>query len=275
MPRISDDYGRAILELNAAGTAYVGETLDGERIAVPRAVWERSRPQLGPRDGIGWFAWHNADAWHKFAREHPDLGIQVTARPWRVTVLGGSSDGGATSERRIAYTDAALCIGQGIGERGLTLVYGGTTTGPMWHAANQARLFGSRVIGVIPRQFHDGEWAALVDREARLEVTATFAERQVRMLALGDCIVALPGGIGTLFELMEAVAYAHLGLAQKPIVVLNTLGYYSPILEQLRRGQQERFVPGERQPIIVEADPEPTLARLDAILAARATATDA
>jgi uncharacterized protein (TIGR00730 family) len=184
----------------------------------------------------------------------------------RICVLGGSSEGASPR-----FAAEARKVGRTLGARGVTLVYGGTTTGPMWHAAEAARAAGSTVIGVIPRAFYEGEWADIVDREAQLELVPTLSARKERMVRLADGFVALPGGYGTYDELFEVITQRHIGLHHKPIGLLNTRprrsarGYYDPLLQLIRHGKAQGFIPRESDLLVVEGDAERLVARVLAL----------
>ncbi|HEX6972366.1 MAG TPA: TIGR00730 family Rossman fold protein [Limnochordia bacterium] len=139
------------------------------------------------------------------------------------------------------YLDLARSFGTALGARGHCLVWGGGAVGMMGEVARAAQRAGARLIGVIPR--------ALLAREVAFEgaeemiVTETLRERKQRMDELCDAFVALPGGIGTLDELVEAIALKQLGYHAKPIAVLNSDGFFDPLLEQIGRQIGGRFAP--------------------------------
>jgi uncharacterized protein (TIGR00730 family) len=158
-----------------------------------------------------------------------------------------------------AYSEAAQALASGLARRGITVVYGGAQVGLMGALANAALAAGGEVVGVIPQQ--------LVDREiahrglTELHVVATMHERKALMAELSDAFVALPGGIGTLEELIEMYTWAQLGLHAKPLAVLNTLGYYEPLAAFLEQAVDPGFLPGERRAALtVAADPDALLA---------------
>ncbi len=125
--------------------------------------------------------------------------------------------------------------------------------------ADAALQAGGEVVGVIPQQ--------LVDREiahqglSELHVVNSMHERKALMAELSDAFVALPGGIGTLEELIEVYTWAQLGLHDKPIAVLNTLAYYEPLVAFLDHAVSQGFLPAaRREALIVAPDPEALLA---------------
>ncbi len=106
--------------------------------------------------------------------------------------------------------------------------------------ADGALQAGGRVHGVLPQFMRDLEWGH--DRISQLDLVDDMRERQRRMLEVADAAVALPGGSGTLEELMEVITFKRLGLYSGPIVVVNTLGFFDPWVELLDRCITERFM---------------------------------
>ncbi|HEY1504130.1 MAG TPA: TIGR00730 family Rossman fold protein [Stellaceae bacterium] len=126
-----------------------------------------------------------------------------------------------------AYREAATVLGTAIGRAGAELVYGGGRIGLMGLVADAALAAGARVIGVIPVGLHNREIAhsGLSD----LVVVPDMQERKREMFALSDAVAVLPGGLGTLDEAFEAITLRQLGFFQKPIVVIDILGYWQPL----------------------------------------------
>jgi uncharacterized protein (TIGR00730 family) len=147
---------------------------------------------------------------------------------------------GASSGRLAAYADAARALGASLAERGLGLVYGGGRVGLMGAVADAALAAGGEVIGVIPQE--------LVDRElahgglTELRVVGSLHERKALMAELADGFVALPGGFGTLDELLEQLTWSQLGLHAKPVGLLDVAGYWRPLVELARHATEEGFV---------------------------------
>ena len=167
---------------------------------------------------------------------------------------------GANVGARPAYAEAARRLGRVLGERGLGLVYGGGNVGLMGVVADAALAAGAEVLGVIPQ--------ALVARElghqgiTELRVVETMHERKAVMAELADAFVALPGGLGTLDELFEAMTWAQLGLHQKPIGLLEVDGFFAPLVAYLDRAATEGFVRAEhRAALLVASEPELLLKR--------------
>ena len=176
----------------------------------------------------------------------------------RVAVYCGSSFGA-----RPSYADAARRLGATLASREIGLVYGGASIGLMGVLADAVAAGGGGVIGVIPR--------ALVDREiahaglADLRVVDSMHERKALMTDLAGGFVALPGGMGTIDELAEAITWGQLGIHAKPCGLLDVDGYYTDFLSFLDHGAAEGFLRREhRDALVVETAPATLLDRLEA-----------
>jgi uncharacterized protein (TIGR00730 family) len=146
--------------------------------------------------------------------------------PRRVAVYCGSADGNDP-----AYLAEARSLGAAIAAAGLGLVYGGASAGLMGAVADAALAGGAEVIGVLPDVLAGKEIAH--PGLTRLELVSTMHERKARMAALADAFLILPGGYGTLEELLEVVTWAQLGLHAKPCILINTAGYWDGLLKFL------------------------------------------
>lgn len=140
----------------------------------------------------------------------------------------------------VAYHDAAFRMGQVFAREAITIVYGGGGLGSMGRLADGALAEGGNVIGVLPRFMQDLEWNHTELSELRL--VEDMRERKHLMLDGSDAVVTMPGGCGTLEELLEAVTLKRLGIYLNPIVLVNTRGFYDPLIEQLDRAINERFM---------------------------------
>jgi len=168
---------------------------------------------------------------------------------------------GSSSGAQSVYADAAREMGRTLAERRLRLVYGGGHVGLMGVLADAAMAAGGDVIGVITEglQLREVGHRGLAD----LRVMPSMHERKALMASLSDAFVALPGGAGTLDELFEAWTWTQLGIHRKPIGVLNTAGYYDPLLTFLSRAVAERFIRADDlASVVVEPEPAPLLDRL-------------
>jgi uncharacterized protein (TIGR00730 family) len=138
------------------------------------------------------------------------------------------------------YAAAARAFGEALGGRGLGLVYGGGRVGLMGAVADGALAAGGEVIGVIPQELVDRELAH--DGVDELHVVGSLHERKALMAELADAFVALPGGFGTLDELMEQLTWSQLGLHAKPVGLLDVADYWRPLIALARHATDEGFV---------------------------------
>lgn len=167
----------------------------------------------------------------------------------RVCVFCGSNSG-----QQPAYREAARRMGQTLAQNGLGLVYGGGKVGLMGALADAALEQGAEVIGIIPQALFEKEVAH--PGLSELRVVASMHERKALMADLADGFVALPGGFGTLEEFCEILTWSQLGIHQKPMGLLNTAGFYTPLLGMFDHAMQEGFVrPEHRQMILVDENP--------------------
>jgi uncharacterized protein (TIGR00730 family) len=154
----------------------------------------------------------------------------------RLCLYCGSSRG-----RSPVYAAAATRLGTLIAEAGVTLVYGGGHVGLMGLAADAALAAKGRVIGVIPELLRDREVGHTGISE-RIIVAGMHARKQ-RMFELADGFVVLPGGLGTLDETIEIITWKQLGLHDKPIVIVDVEGYWSPLFSLVEHTIANGFTP--------------------------------
>jgi uncharacterized protein (TIGR00730 family) len=147
----------------------------------------------------------------------------MTALPFSVCVFCGSRSG-----TNPAYAIDARALGQIIAEHGWRLVYGAGDVGIMGEVARAAIAAGAPAFGVIPTHLMQTEQGKR--NLATLVITETMHERKKVMFANSDAIVVLPGGAGSLDEFFEVLTWAQLGLHTRPIILLNTGGYWSPLI---------------------------------------------
>lgn len=138
------------------------------------------------------------------------------------------------------FFDATERLAREFVRSGVELVYGGGAIGLMGCLADTVLDEGGTIKGVIPRFMDEVEWTHKGLTE--IEYTETMHQRKARFLEGVDALVALPGGTGTLEELLEAISLKRLGLFFKPIVILNTRKYYEPLKIMLERCVAERFM---------------------------------
>jgi uncharacterized protein (TIGR00730 family) len=175
---------------------------------------------------------------------------------------------GSNSGARPDYVEATRSLGRLLAERGIGIVYGGSSVGLMAVLADTMLDELGDVIGVIPRMLVEREVAnkALTD----LRIVESMHQRKALMAELADGFIALPGGIGTLEEFFEIWTWAQLGMHDKPCGLLNIAGYFDPLLEFLDRAVSEKFVREvHRNMVVVESDPAALLARFEAYEAPR------
>jgi uncharacterized protein (TIGR00730 family) len=147
---------------------------------------------------------------------------------------------GSGAGRNPKYAEAADVLGRSLADRGIGLVYGGGGLGLMGQVARATLAAGGHVTGIIP-EFLLGREHAL-DSVSELVVTGDMHERKRLMFERSDAFVALPGGIGTLEELVEQLTWAQLGRHRKPIVLANIDGFWSPFLALLGHMKAETFI---------------------------------
>jgi len=159
------------------------------------------------------------------------------------------------------YHAAARRLGELLADDGRTVVYGGSRNGSMGALADGALHRGGRVIGVLPRFLQDLEVSH--DGLTELHVVEDMRTRKHLMLSRSEAVVALPGGGGTLEELLEAITLKRLGVFQGPIVVVNTRGYFAPLLALFEAAVRERFMEARHLAMWqVVASPEAALVAL-------------
>lgn len=156
------------------------------------------------------------------------------------------------------FRDATVDLARGIARRGWTLVWGGTTTGMMGVLGDEVRAAGGRIVGVIP----EGLVAKGIAHPTAHELVKTpcMRTRKAEMERRCDAFVALPGGVGTLEELAEALTMRQLAFHAKPAVLVNVGGFYDPFLDLLRRMVELKFAkPGLLDLVHVASDSESAL----------------
>jgi uncharacterized protein (TIGR00730 family) len=167
------------------------------------------------------------------------LGEQSSPQGWkslrRVAVYCGSANG-----TNPVYLAEAMALGAELAAAGLGLVYGGANIGLMGAVADAALAGGAPAIGVLPEVLVEREIAH--DGLTQFELVPTMHERKARMAELADAFVVLPGGYGTLEELLEAVTWAQLGLHAKPVILINVAGYWDGLLAFLDSAVAAGFV---------------------------------
>lgn len=162
-----------------------------------------------------------------------------------------------------AYFEAARTLGALLAQRRCTLVYGGASVGLMGALATSVHQHGGTVVGIIPESMQSKGIA--YETADELVVTPDLRTRKALMTARADAFVALPGGFGTLEEVLETLTLKQLGLHAKPIVFVNTRGFYDPLLDLFEHLYRDRFAkPDCRRLYHVATDAADAFAYLDA-----------
>ncbi len=156
---------------------------------------------------------------------------------------------GSASPQDPRYMELARDVGAGLAERGIGVVYGGGRLGLMGAVASAALQAGGEVIGVIPDALANSEVANHDCTE--LHTVGGMHERKQKFTDLSDGFVTIPGGVGTMDELWEAVSWAQLGYHTKPVGLLNAFGFYDHLIAFNRQMAEVGFVRPAHQGIII------------------------
>ncbi|MDN2567173.1 TIGR00730 family Rossman fold protein [Aquibium sp. A9E412] len=163
---------------------------------------------------------------------------------------------GSSAGRDQTYSDAGRTLGRALADNGLRLVYGGGTKGIMGAVAEGCLASGGKVTGIIPRFLMAKEATAeALEHLDDLIVTEDMHTRKHRMFEESDAFVALPGGIGTVEEIVEIMTWAQLGRHRKPIVFANIAGFWDPFLTLMSHMREQGFIHSSRlvRPIVVDS----------------------
>ncbi|KAG0466687.1 hypothetical protein HPP92_017654 [Vanilla planifolia] len=179
-------------------------------------------------------------------RESMAVESERKGRIKRICVFCGSRPG-----NRPSFSEATLELGRKMVERKISLIYGGGSLGLMGLLAREVFNGGCHVLGVIPTTLLPNE----ISGETIGETKAVFDmhERKSEMAKQADAFIALPGGYGTMEELLEMVAWSQLGIHEKPVGLLNVDGYYDDLLALFDRGVKEGFIESSARHIMVIA----------------------
>ncbi|XP_016187450.1 cytokinin riboside 5'-monophosphate phosphoribohydrolase LOG1 [Arachis ipaensis] len=171
---------------------------------------------------------------------------EESSRFKRVCVFCGSSPGNKSS-----YKDAAIDLGKELVSRNIDLVYGGGSIGLMGLISQAVYDGGRHVIGVIPKTLMPREITG--ETVGEVKAVAGMHQRKAEMAKHSDAFIALPGGYGTLEELLEVITWAQLGIHDKPVGLLNVDGYYNSLLSFIDKAVEEGFISPKARHIIVSA----------------------
>ncbi|MFZ5677874.1 MAG: TIGR00730 family Rossman fold protein [Pseudomonadota bacterium] len=147
---------------------------------------------------------------------------------------------GSGPGRNPAYMAAARSLGLAMADQGIGLVYGGGSLGLMGEVARSVLDGGGHVVGIIPEFLVNKE--RMLTNVNELIVTASMHERKMTMFERSDGFVALPGGLGTLEELVEISTWAQLDRHAKPIIICDVDNYWAPLLTLIEHMRQEKFI---------------------------------
>ncbi|XP_047342181.1 cytokinin riboside 5'-monophosphate phosphoribohydrolase LOG8-like isoform X2 [Impatiens glandulifera] len=164
----------------------------------------------------------------------------------KVCVFCGSNFG-----HRKVFSDAAVELGSELVEKNIGLVYGGGSVGLMGLISQKVHDGGCHVIGVIPKALVPLEISGETVEEVR--IVSDMHERKALMARESDAFIALPGGYGTMEELLEMITWSDLGIHKKPIGLLNVDGYYNKLLALFDNGVEEGFIKPDARRIVLSA----------------------
>ncbi|XP_073017233.1 cytokinin riboside 5'-monophosphate phosphoribohydrolase LOG1-like [Primulina eburnea] len=164
----------------------------------------------------------------------------------KICVFCGSSQGKKTS-----YQESAIELGKVLVSRNIDLVYGGGSIGLMGLVSQAVHDGGRHVMGVIPKTLMPRELTGVTVGEVK--AVADMHQRKAEMARHSDAFIALPGGYGTLEELLEVITWAQLGIHDKPVGLLNVDGYYNSLLSFIDKAVEEGFISPSARHIIVSA----------------------
>ncbi len=173
--------------------------------------------------------------------------VSKPAEVRNVCVYCGSNPG-----NNPAYMEAARSLGADLAKNGIGLVYGGGGRGMMGETARSVLAGGGRVTGIIPSFLSEKE--QMLRDVTDLVVVDDMHQRKMMMFERSDAFVALPGGIGTLEELVEQLTWAQLGRHRKPVVIANIAGCWEPFLTLIRHMQAEGFIRKEMDVTFIVAN---------------------
>jgi uncharacterized protein (TIGR00730 family) len=137
------------------------------------------------------------------------------------------------------YKDAKE-LGSLLGSNGINIVYGGSRLGMMYACASKVKEFGGRIIGVMPQKLYDMGCGNPEDCD-EFYLTSGMRERKAKMDEISDAVIALAGGFGTLEEISEMIVQKQLGYNSKPIIIMNTKGYYNNLIRFFETIIAEKF----------------------------------
>ncbi|CAA7399717.1 unnamed protein product [Spirodela intermedia] len=180
----------------------------------------------------------------------------------KVCVFCGSSPG-----RKKSYHDAAVELGMELVSKKIDLIYGGGSAGLMGLVSQAVHSSGGNVLGIIPRTLMRKELTG--ETVGELKIVTGMHQRKAEMSCQSDAFIALPGGYGTLEELLEVISWAQLGIHSKPVGLLNVDGYYNSLLALIDSAVDEGFIrPSQRHLFISSSSAKELVQKLEEYLPA-------
>ncbi|KAH6790840.1 putative lysine decarboxylase family protein [Perilla frutescens var. frutescens] len=175
----------------------------------------------------------------------------------KICVFCGSNPG-----HRKIFSDAAIDLGNELVSRKINLVYGGGSVGLMGLLSQRVYDGGCHVLGVIPKALVPIEISG--ETVGDVKIVSDMHERKAEMAREAEAFIALPGGYGTMEELLEMITWAQLGIHKKPVGLLNVDGYYDPLLTLFDKGVEEGFIkPGARHIVLSAPTAEELLTQME------------
>ncbi|KAG6505251.1 cytokinin riboside 5'-monophosphate phosphoribohydrolase LOG8-like [Zingiber officinale] len=174
------------------------------------------------------------------------MGDETRSKFKRICVFCGSNSG-----NRTVFSDAAFDLGREMVNRRISLIYGGGSVGLMGMISQAVYDGGCHVLGVIPKALVPIEISG--ETVGEVKVVSDMHERKAVMAGQADAFIALPGGFGTMEEVMEMITWSQLGIHDKPIGLLNVDGYYNSLLELFDKGVYEGFIKPACRNIVISA----------------------
>lgn len=164
----------------------------------------------------------------------------------------------SSTQSRPVYFEAAATLGKILAENKLRLIFGGGGRGLMGKIADSILEHGGEAVGVMPSFMMDVEWNH--PGVTKMILVDTMHQRKEKLAQMADAIVALPGGCGTMEELLEVITWKRLGIFTQPIIICNVEGYFDPLIAMLERSVEEQFMrPEHLQMWTVVEQPEEVL----------------
>lgn len=151
----------------------------------------------------------------------------------------------SSTQVKPSYFEATARLARILADANLSIVYGGGSNGLMGQLADSTLLAGGKITGIIPRFMCEVEWNHTNLTE--LILVETMHERKEKMAMMADAVVALPGGCGTMEELLEVITWKRLGIFTKPIIIVNLEGYFDALISMLDRAVDEHFMRDEHR----------------------------